>query len=155
MVIEKGDNNMSYEITSRQWKLYEFLKICSDRFTTQRDIYEGLKDNGDYTMFVGEDKVFHDSLTRMEIGLDIQHLNESDVIQKIILTNSNGVKIADEEEYKVYSLNRWKSIKGMIKRLAWKDNKAKLNGQMKLVFGDSMARDFYETFAEEFEKELK
>jgi len=155
MVIEKGDNNMSYEITSRQWKLYEFLKSRSDRFTTQLDIYEGLKDNGDYTMFVGEDKVFHDSLTRMEIGLDIQHLNESDVIQKIILTNSNGVKIADEEEYKVYSLNRWKSIKGMIKRLAWKDNKAKLNGQMKLVFGDSMARDFYETFVEELEREIE
>ena len=146
---------MSYEITSRQWKLYEFLKSRSDRFTTQLDIYEGLKDNGDYTMFVGEDKVFHDSLTRMEIGLDIQHLNESDVIQKIILTNSNGVKIADEEEYKVYSLNRWKSIKGMIKRLAWKDNKAKLNGQMKLVFGDSMARDFYETFVEELEREIE
>jgi hypothetical protein len=146
---------MSYEITSRQWKLYEFLKICSDHFITQLDIYEGLKSSGAYPLFEGDYKVFHDSATRKEIGLDIQHLNESDVIQKIILTNSNGVKIADEEEYKVYSLNRWKSIKGMIKRLAWKDNKAKLNGQMKLVFGDSMARDFYETFVQELEKEIE
>lgn len=151
----KGGLPMPYEITSRQWKLYEFLKTTQNRWITQQEIYNALKANGDYTNFDGDDRLFHDSTARMEIGLDIQHLNESYIIQKIILTNSNGVKIANEDEYKAYSLSRWKSLKGMIKRLAWKDNKAKLNGQMKLVFGDSMARDYYETFVNEYEKEIK
>jgi len=148
---------MAYAITSRQWRLYDFLKGNGDSWITQREIYIYFEMNhpNDYTRFDGDEKVFHDSVARMEIGLDLQHLNESAVIQKIILTNSQGVKIANEDEYKQYSLSRWKSIKGMIKRLAWKDHKARLNGQMKLVFGDSLARDYYETFVNEYEKEIK
>jgi hypothetical protein len=42
----------------------------------------------------------------------------------------------------------------MIRRLAWKDYKAKMDGQMKLVFGDTMARDYYETFVKEYEEFL-
>lgn len=141
------------ELTTRQWKLYELLKDNSDKWLTQREIYERLKDH--YRKEEFDEANFHDSGVRYWQTLDIRRINESGVIQKIILSTSQGIKIANEEEYKEYSINRWKSIKGMIKRLAWKDHKAKLNGQMKLVFGDSMARDYFETFAEEYEKGLK
>ena len=148
---------MPITLTSRQWRLYDYLKELGDQWITQREIARYFNTNfpNVYTQFTQDEAVFHDSITRMEIGLDIRHLNESYEIQKIILTNANGVKIANEEEYREYSLSRWKSLKGMIKRLAWKDHKAKLNGQMKLVFGDSMARDYYETFVNEYEKEIK
>lgn len=141
------------ELTTRQWKLYELLKDNSDKWLTQREIYERLKDH--YRKEEFDEANFHDSGVRYWQTLDIRAINQSGVIQKIILSTPQGIKIANEEEYKEYSINRWKSIKGMIKRLAWKDHKAKLNGQMKLVFGDSMARDYFETFAEEYEKGLK
>lgn len=141
------------ELTTRQWKLYDLLKDNSDKWLTQREIYERLKDY--YRKEEFDEANFHDSGVRYWQTLDIRAINQSGVIQKIILSTSQGIKIANEEEYKAYSINRWKSIKGMIKRLAWKDHKAKLNGQMRLVFGDSMARDYFETFAEEYEKGLK
>jgi hypothetical protein len=141
------------ELTTRQWKLYELLKDNADKWLTQREIYERLKDQ--YGTEENVDNNFHDSGVRYFMTIDIRRINESGVIQKIILSTPQGIKIANEDEYKAYSINRWKSIKGMIKRLAWKDHKAKLNGQMRLVFGDSMARDYFETFAEEYEEGLK
>ena len=136
------------KLTTRTWKLYDLLKTNTERWMTQREIYEVLK--GEYPIWDGVGD-FHNTIARQEIASDIRELNDSDIIQKIILTNTLGVKIANEVEYKDYSVRKWKSIKGMIKRLAYKDNKAKLNGQMKLVFGDSIARDFYETFKTEEE----
>ena len=136
------------KLTTRTWKLYDLLKTNTERWMTQREIYEVLK--GEYPIWDGVGD-FHNTIARQEIASDIRELNDSEIIQKIILTNTLGVKIANEVEYKDYSVRKWKSIKGMIKRLAYKDNKAKLNGQMKLVFGDSIARDFYETFKTEEE----
>ena len=141
---------MEKNLTPRQWKLYELLKGNSDRWMTQQEIYNILKD--DYKgVEVGVN--FHDSMARINITNDIQQINQSQVIQKIILSTGNGIKIANEEEYRTYSSNKWKSLKRMISRLAWKDHKAKLDGQMKLIFGDSMARDYYETFVKEYEGE--
>ena len=145
--IPKEELQMS-KLTTRTWKLYDLLKTNTERWMTQREIYEVLK--GEYPIWDGVGD-FHNTIARQEIASDIRELNDSDIIQKIILTNTLGVKIANEVEYKDYSVRKWKSIKGMIKRLAYKDNKAKLNGQMKLVFGDSIARDFYETFKTEEE----
>jgi hypothetical protein len=146
--IPKEELQMS-KLTTRTWKLYDLLKTNTERWMTQREIYEVLK--GEYPIWDGVGD-FHNTIARQEIASDIRELNDSDIIQKIILTNTLGVKIANEVEYKDYSIRKWKSIKGMIKRLAYKDNKAKLNGQMKLVFGDSIARDFYETFKTEEEE---
>ena len=141
---------MEKNLTPRQWKLYELLKGNSDLWMTQQEIYNILKD--DYKgVEVGVN--FHDSMARINITNDIQQINQSQVIQKIILSTGNGIKIANEEEYRTYSINKWKSLKRMISRLAWKDHKAKLDGQMKLIFGDSMARDYYETFVKEYEGE--
>jgi len=145
--IPKEELQMS-KLTTRTWKLYDLLKTNTERWMTQREIYEVLK--GEYPIWDGVGD-FHNTIARQEIASDIRELNDSEIIQKIILTNTLGVKIANEVEYKDYSVRKWKSIKGMIKRLAYKDNKAKLNGQMKLVFGDSIARDFYETFKTEEE----
>jgi hypothetical protein len=134
-------------LMTRQWKLYEFLKANDDKWLTQHEIALGLKEL--YGAFGGEAIAFHDSDIRLRITEDIRALNNSDIIQKIILSSPKGIKIANEEEYREWSLSKWKSIKGMIRRLVGKDQKAKLNGQVKLVFGESVARDFYETFKQE------
>jgi len=137
--------NMEIKMTKRLWKLYEYLKDNDDRWVNQTEIYNALK--SEYGEYDGRPENFHDSYPRLQITYDIQQINQSDIIQKIILSSSLGVKIANEEEYRVWSLRKWKSIKRMISRLVQKDKKAKLDGQVKLVFGDSMARNFYETFA--------
>ena len=132
-------------LTPRQWKLYDFLKENDQEWITQFEIAKRLSQH--YGNFNGDPKLFHDNFIRYDLTEDIRKINQSDVIQKIILSSAKGVKIANEEEYRVWSLNKWRSIKSMIKRLAWKDDKAKLNGQMKLVFGDSESRNYFETFA--------
>jgi hypothetical protein len=137
-------------LTPTQWRLYNYLKENTDRWVTQQEMYQYLK--GEYPNYDGNN--FHDSPARIMITSDIQKINESDVIQKIILSSSKGVKIATADEYKDWSERKWKSIKQMIKRLAWKDHKARMNGQMKLVFGETMARDYYETFVKEYEEFL-
>ena len=131
-------------LTPRQWKLYDLLKQNTEQWLTQYEISQQLSDL--YGKYTGDSKLFHDTTIRYDLTEDIRKINQSDVIQKIILSSSQGVKIANEEEYREWSYKKWRSIKGMIKRLVWKDNKAKLDGQMKLVFGDSVARNFYETF---------
>jgi hypothetical protein len=139
-------------LTPSQWRLYEFLKANTDRWVTQFEIHQALKEC--YPSYESTEN-FHDTIARQYITSDIQKINESDIIQKIILSSSVGVKIATEEEYKVWSQNKWKSIKQMIRRLAWKDYKAKMDGQMKLVFGDKMARDYYESFVKEYQDFLE
>lgn len=138
------------ELNARQWKLYELLKQYHYRWLTQYEIHQMMK--GEYPDYI-EGEHFHDSNARHFIGLDISRLNQSDVIQKIILSTSQGIKIANAEEYRKYSESKWRSIKRMISRLAWKDHKSRLDGQMKLVFGESMARDYYESFIKSYKEE--
>jgi hypothetical protein len=139
-------------LTPRQWKLYELLKDNTQRWITQLEIQKTM--SSDYPDYDGQ-KNFHDSNARYDIGEDICKINESDVIQKIILSSSSGIKIATADEYRVWSQNKWKSLKQQISRLAWKDHKSRLDGQMKLVFGESMERDYYEAFVKNYKDFLE
>lgn len=139
-------------LTPRQWKLYELLKDNTHRWITQLEIQQTMK--LEYPDYDGQQN-FHDSGARLWITNDVQKINESDVIQKIILSSSNGIKIASADEYRVWSQNKWKSLKQQLARLAWKDHKARLDGQMKLVFGESMERDYYEAFVKEYKDFLE
>lgn len=141
------------KLNTRQWKVYHLLRDNSDKWLSQFEIVKRLEE--EYGEYKGDPNLFHDSMQRVVLTDDIRQINQSAYIQKIILSSSLGIKIASKEEYEVYSISRWKSIKRMISRLAWKDHKAKLDGQMKLVFGESMARDYYETFVNDYEGELQ
>jgi len=139
-------------LTPKQWRLYDLLKDNTHRWITQLEIQQTLK--SEYPDYDGQQN-FHDSGARLWITNDVQKINESDVIQKIILSSSQGIKIASAEEYRVWSQNKWKSLKQQISRLAWKDHKARLDGQMKLVFGESMERDYYEAFVKNYKDFLE
>ena len=139
-------------LTPRQWRLYDLLKDNSHRWITQLEIQKTMA--SDYPDYDGQQN-FHDCNARYDISEDIRKINESDVIQKIILSSSTGIKIANADEYRVWSQNKWKSLKQQISRLAWKDHKARLDGQMKLVFGESMERDYYEAFVKNYKNFLE
>lgn len=132
------DNNLH----NRQWALYTFLKNQTD-WITQKAIALALPSV--YPCTVEEMQDFHNCAARHSITNDIRTLNNSGMIQKIILSSSNGVKIANEEEFDKYigkQINAAVRRLGYVKRLAEKGNRDK---QMKITLG-KYERDTIEAF---------
>lgn len=131
-------------LTTRQWALYRFLKEQGDVWTTQIDIAYALKDYYD-TSF--EKSKFHDSKARLQITMDIRALNDSEVIQKIIMSGSKGVKIANEREFNTYIGREINAAVRRLMRAKRKAEKGNRDGQMRIVLGKE--RDTIEAFLKE------
>jgi len=134
------------ELNSRQWKLYNYLKDRGDEWTPQWLIALELPEYG----YDGNEHYasFHDSKARHKITNDIRALNKSSVIQKIILSGSNGVKIANEQEFDNYMAKRFSQA---IRRLEYLKNlsrKGGRDGQMRITLGKH-ERDTIEAFLNE------
>ena len=134
---------MKSELNPRQWAVYNLLKNNPDRYMTQIDIVYGLDEYYD-TSFT--DAHFHDSSARMQLTKDIQIINNSDVIQKVIISCSKGIKIASNEEFARYINAEFAAVFRKLARTRKKAKKAGLDGQMRLVLGRE--RDTIEAFAD-------
>lgn len=132
-------------LTPRQWKLYNFLKERGDQWTTQFDIACALSDHYDKSFTADK---FHDSRARLQITMDIRALNDSDVIQKIIMSSSKGVKIANESEFDKYIGREINAAVRRLMRAKRKAEKGNRDGQMRLVLNKE--RDTIEAFLREF-----
>ena len=139
---------MRSELNARQWALYNLLKNNPDSYMTQWDIARKLKDF--YAPNMGfwdcEYDTFHDSAARHMLTNDIRAINKSEVIQKIIISTSKGVKIASQEEFAKYINAEFASIFRKLARTRQKAKKAGLDGQMRIVLGSE--RDTIEAFAD-------
>lgn len=147
------------ELNSRQWALYNFLKDRGDVWTTQleaaAEIYT-LSGGKYYGEWNGEEKTFHDSKARMRMTFDIRAINESSVIQKIILSTSNGIKIANAQEFDKYIRGEINAAVRKLLRAKQKAEKGKRDKQMRLVFNSE--RDTVKAFLDsdaDFGKRLK
>ena len=79
---------------------------------------------------------------------DIRAINDSSVIQKVIISNpSRGVKIATEEEWQECIKREYISVFKRLKRIRNKERKGALNNQTRLVFKSE--RDTIEAFLHE------
>lgn len=132
------------ELNSRQWALYNYLKERGDQWTFQEEIAYALKEwycpvtNGD----------FHNTPQRHIMTRDIRAINDSSVIQKIIISNPRrGIKIANEEEWQTAVKNEYISLFKRLKRIKTKERKGLLDGQTRLVF--KAERDVIEAFLHE------
>lgn len=134
-------------LTPRQWALYNFLKAQGDVWTTQINIAYALKDFYDCSF---EKEKFHDSKARLQITMDIRALNDNEVIQKIILSSSHGIKIANEREFDEYIRREIGAVIRRLTRAKKKAEKARFNGQTRVVFKSE--RDTIEAFIEEVPK---
>lgn len=115
------------ELTSRQWKLYSYLKKQKD--------YKKLAEIMKETNLYGEDYDMHNSAGSRILRRDIRALKASQVIQFVILSSTaKGIKIATRKEYEEYSARRWKAITRTIQLQKQQDKKAGLDGQVRLVF---------------------
>lgn len=131
------------ELNARQWAVYNLLKNNPDRHLTQIEIVYKLRDYYD-TSFYNEQ--FHDSNARHLLTKDIRAINESDIIQKVVISNNKGVKIASSAEFEKYINAEFASIFRKLARTRQKAKKAGLDGQMRIVLGNE--RDTIEAFAD-------
>lgn len=132
------------KLTLRQWELYYFLLEQGDRWTHQIDVVYGLYD---YYNFTDSNDKFHDSGARHALTNDIRAINNSDEIQKVIISSGKGIKIANEAEWEMFIKSEYKSVFSKLKRVRRKERKGLLNGQKQLVFDSE--RDIIEAFINE------
>lgn len=99
----------------RQKMLYEYLLEKGDQFTPQsevaRDLY-GYYGNGECCL---EPKEYHNTNERIFITADIRAINADPDFEKIIISNSKGIKIATEEEFDRYLKSQYSAT---IRKLA-------------------------------------
>lgn len=131
-------------LTPRQWALYNFLKERGDEWTTQLEIAYALHKH--YGADFENDK-FHDSKVRLQITMDIRAINDSDVIQKIVISSPRGIKIANENEFNLYIRREIGAVIRRLSRAKRKAEKARLDGQTRIVFKSE--RDTIEAFIQE------
>ena len=134
---------MKSELNARQWAVYNLLKNNPDRYMTQIEIVYAL--HGYYDMSFCYEQ-FHDSKARHTLTNDIRTINNSDVIQKVIISNNKGVKIASSAEFEQYINAEFAAIFRKLARTRQKAKKAGLDGQMRIVLGNE--RDTIEAFAD-------
>lgn len=129
------------ELNSRQWALYRYLVERGDQWTYQEDIAYALHEW--YCPTSNED--FHNTKERKLMTKDIQAINNSTIIQKIIISNPKyGVKLATEDEWRESIRREYISVFNKLKRIRHKERKGCLDGQMRLVFKSE--RDVIEAF---------
>ena len=133
------------ELNERQKALYNFLLQQNNQWTFQEDIAKALPD---WYAPIEQTKDYHNTKERHLMTKDIRALNDSSVIQKIILSNPNkGVKIANKEEWQECIKRDYISVFKKLKRIRNKERKGCMDGQMR--FGFKSERDTIEAFLRE------
>lgn len=92
---------------------------------------------------------FHNTEWRKRITNSIRKLNNSDVIQKIILSTDKGIKIANEEEYRHYIGRQINAAVRRLQRVKKMADKASRDGQMRITFNKE--RNYIEAFIKNYE----
>ena len=119
------------ELNARQWRLYNALKDRGGVWTKQRELAELLPD-----FYPCErEQAFHDSGARLLMTKDIREINKSDVIQKIIISSAQGVKLASKDEAQEFIAGKYSTVFKSLETVRKMERKAGLDGQARLVFG--------------------
>lgn len=127
---------MENKLNERQLKLAEYLEMYKDRWIKRQQILHDLF----YIYGIDNTNIYY-STSGSVLTKDIRALNESDIFEYLIISNSGrGVKIANKEELE-NALKKEKSI--ILKKLKryWnKVDKANKNGQITYNFDESSIR---------------
>lgn len=135
---------MKSELNARQWALYNYVKSMNDTWTTQYGVARALSMlDGYYTDFDNAED-FHDSPARMQMTKDIRAINDSGVIQKIIISSPKGIKLANKEEFDRYIRKEISAAVRRLMRAKRKAEKGSRDGQMRIVLNSE--RDTVKAF---------
>lgn len=132
------------ELTTRQWNLYNYLKENTDIYLKKEQIVANV-DGYIYKDWQNE----HNQNAFRQLRDDIRNINSNQTrIQKIIISNKIGYKLATEKEFESWKISQWKLIKRKLYRMGVIDDKALKNNQMRLVEDGSNARLYVESFVD-------
>lgn len=130
---------MESELTKRQWELYIYLKKNCDKYTHLKDIAVNV-----YGYDIDYLRDFGNSSVRRNITADITAINDSSVIQKIIVTSPKGVKLATKDEVQSFLNTKYKTAIQAFRRARNFEKKVSRDGQMRIVFNSE--RDTVKAF---------
>ena len=134
-------------LNKRQWVLYNYLKANSDIWLYRRRIVQDLAAYYPCDKDILRTDAFHNSPARHLLTDDIRALNESDHIQKIIISNGgNGVKLASKDEAEKHIKAQYSTIFRQLRRARLMEKKAGLDGQLRLVMGSE--REIVQAFTD-------
>ncbi len=130
----------------RQIALYEYLETAGDKWTSQvqvaRDLYEHFG-NAECCL---EPKEYHDSTERTFLSRCISDINFSNEFEKIIISSSKGIKLANEEEFDRYVKGQYKSAIRKLARVYAMAKKGNRHNQMD--FGGHTVESFLQNLPE-------
>jgi hypothetical protein len=119
-------------MNTRQIVLYEFLLDKGDEWTPQAEIARELyRDYGNAECCL-EPKDYHNTTERQYITEDIRAINLDPHFEKIIISCSKGVKIANEEEFDRYIKAQYNATISKLSRIYKMAKKGNRNGQIDL-----------------------
>jgi hypothetical protein len=136
------------EMNEKQKALYEYLETAGDNWTPQvqvaRDLYEYFG-NSECCL---EPKDYHNTTERLKLLYDCREINSNPIFEKIIISNSKGIKLATEEEFYKYINNQYSSIFRKLKRVREIECKAKRNNQINFMgdYVEAFLKDISENF---------
>ena len=133
----------------RHYKLYEYLLDKEDQFTPQhqvaRDLYE-YYGNGECCL---EPKDYHNTAERVLITKDIREINDGNTFEKIIISNSKGIKLATEEEFNAFIKRQYNSAIRKLARIYRIAKKGNRHNQ--IDFGGHTVEAFLEKLPEDID----
>lgn len=133
-------------MNTRQIALYEFLLDKGDEWTPQAEIARELYANYGNAECCLEPKDYHNTTERGYISDDIRAINISPSFEKIIISSSKGVKIANEEEFDRYIKAQYNATIRKLSRIYKMAKKGNRNGQ--IDFGGHTVEAFLEKIPE-------
>lgn len=142
---------MKKELTTRQWRTHDLILRNSEegRETTQREIYENYpyaEDRKDGYVWNDNPKT-HDHCSA--VWADVDAINASDVVHKVIICNNFVYKMAENEEEVRAFINGLYWNKAMAKLWRYSNllRKVRRSGQTRLSFDDeSKQKEYFETY---------
>lgn len=133
------------KLDTRQWQLFNYLLSNKDRAVTQRELIDSIRG------YEESGKLSHDKCP--SIYADIDKINKSKEIDKIILIDNFNYKIANKEEAIDFANYYLRKALKALKRYWTLIDKINNDGQGKLLSNQdhpiddkSKAKRFFETF---------
>ena len=118
---------ISKESSARQEALYAFLLKRDDRWTTMEEATDSV--NLYPTFYL---KSYHDSDARRMLTRDIQEINTSPLYDKIILSETRGIKLATKNEAASFLHREAGEIFRKLKRIRQMEAKIRRDQQISL-----------------------
>ena len=133
-------------MNDRQKALYEYLLSRGNEWTTHAEIARELYGYYGNAECCLEPKDFHDTVERSLITFDCRYISISSEVEKIVISSSKGVKIANEAEFYRYIDNQRTATLRKLARIYKMAKKGGLHNQMD--FGGHTVESFLENLPE-------